>query len=605
MLNRVVTYSIIVLFLLGGCGITPKPDGTVKPPVDPVKKAEQLEIEGHYREAAQEYIRLAGQSHQPAQQGYQLLAVENFLRAGLLSEAKAELAQIDFAKSYKLEIPRELAQAWIDLAEKRANEAMQRLARIENPASLPTARRLVYYELHAQALAGIGKVVEAARERVMLDKILQVEQADTMQLEKNRQALWASLNALSENDLKALPQTPGDTLAGWVTLALVAKAVSPRHLKQSIDNWQLRFPDHPAMQSIVKGLIQNAELSKTTKIVLLVPLDGDFKGQATAVRDGFQAAFYHQRDQQPGKFTVDVSVERASVNDILQVYDRVVASGVDFIVGPLEKNALDKLASSRTQLPVPTLGLNYLTIPANTGNLYQFGLSPEDEAEEAAKQAWADGHRSTVVLFPEGDWGQRVANAFQARWISQGGKIVRTKYYGNDLQTTVRQLFTFDESVDMAFVVAFPQHGRLIRAFFRKYYTVRDLPIYSTSSVYSGIPDPKNDRVLEGFKFPDMPWIISPSPAAAQLQVTLQKHYPDMLEAYKRLYALGIDAYQILPELPRLTTQQWQGQSGLLFMDKQGAIHRKLIWAHFVDGIPALLKEQASFIERAIVLLTF
>jgi len=95
--------------------------------------------------------------------------------------------------------------------------------------------------------------------------------------------------------------------------------------------------------------------------------------------------------------------------------------------------------------------------------------------------------------------------------------------------------------------------------------------------------------------FVDMPWIVSPDDYAKQLQTSLKQSFPDIHDTVqlKRLYAFGVDAYQLLSQLRQENVQpftQTQGQTGELVMDNIGAIHRqKLRWAKFVNGVPQLL----------------
>jgi hypothetical protein len=58
------------------------------------------------------------------------------------------------------------------------------------------------------------------------------------------------------------------------------------------------------------------------------------------------------------------------------------------------------------------------------------------------------------------------------------------------------------------------------------------------------------------------------------------------------LYALGIDAYRMIPYIGKLSLQDtavYHGETGDLYMNKDGRIQRKLLWARFVNGAPALL----------------
>ena len=70
------------------------------------------------------------------------------------------------------------------------------------------------------------------------------------------------------------------------------------------------------------------------------------------------------------------------------------------IIGPLEKQHVARL-HSETALPVPTLALNNVEGSSSYSNLlYQFALSPENEAVQIAERAWQDGHRYAAILSP-------------------------------------------------------------------------------------------------------------------------------------------------------------------------------------------------------------
>jgi outer membrane PBP1 activator LpoA protein len=61
----------------------------------------------------------------------------------------------------------------------------------------------------------------------------------------------------------------------------------------------------------------------------------------------------------------------------------------------------------------PLLALNFLpTDRPAPERFYQFALSPEDDARAVARYIGASGRRHGVVIVPEGDWGTRVAAAF-------------------------------------------------------------------------------------------------------------------------------------------------------------------------------------------------
>jgi outer membrane PBP1 activator LpoA protein len=59
-----------------------------------------------------------------------------------------------------------------------------------------------------------------------------------------------------------------------------------------------------------------------------------------------------------------------------------------------------------------------------------------------------------------------------------------------------------------------------------------------------------------------------------------------------RLYALGIDSFNVIPELNRLRRNEFssfQGETGLLYLDVNDRLLRRLVWAQFVAGKPKVL----------------
>ena len=65
-----------------------------------------------------------------------------------------------------------------------------------------------------------------------------------------------------------------------------------------------------------------------------------------------------------------------------------------------------------------------------------------------------------------------------------------------------------------------------------------------------------------------------------------------MFDRYARLYAFGVDAYVMVPQLGRLRAQpslELPGETGWLSIDENSQIRRRLQWAKFVEGLPELL----------------
>lgn len=355
--------------------------------------------------------------------------------------------------------------------------------------------------------------------------------------------------------------------------------------------------------------------SQPQKIALLLPLQGQFGASAQAIRNGFLAAYYN--DKQNNAAVPDVVVLDTSMQDVRNVYEQAVSQGANFVVGPLTKEQVSELASSNN-LPVPTLALNTLnTNQAVPNNMYFFSLSPRDEAIQAAEKARQDGHHNAIIIAPATPWGQGVANAFAQQWQSQGGSVVGNLAFTHEqnLSTDIGNLLQVDKSVrssqgfkkaikekvplndlhrqdfDMVFVVASPAQARLIRPLL-KFYFAGNVPVYATSSIYSGQPSPMHDRDLDGIMFCDMPWILNSSqlsPNLAAIKSRIIALWPGSYQSYPKLYAMGIDAYNLVQNFNRLGNSPQSalpGATGNLYLSGSHEISRQLPWARMQDGVP-------------------
>ncbi len=579
MLIRTLTL-LFILFSFGCSQQVPKTD--IKPTVTDkiqtaIQAAKKQETQGDYKKAAQTYLQIAAQTNPPTQQGYQLSAIKAFLKAEQFKEAKAQLATLDVSQSFGLEIPMELVHIQIDLVEKRPTKAWKRLQAIESSALSEPSLQMEYKQLHAEALAAKGNLSEAMREWMELSKSAV---SDPVVLRENHKSLWRGLSSHKESNLKKVLQKEQDgIISRWITLALSTKTAQQR---ASINNWKLRFPKHPATQHVIPRLLQDLpKLTPPQQIALLLPLSSRFADRVKVIKNGFFAA----AEKSASKVTIKVQDVNAA--NVLEAYQKAVDDGADFIVGPLEKNALEVLANSQPQLPVPTLALNHLQTAVTTGNLYQFSLSPEDEAVAVANRALLDGHNTALVIVPEGAFGKRISAAFKTALEEQGGKVVAQQSYGENFKTPISKALRRSMAVDMVFLLAFPNMAPEISPLIKS--RLKNVPIYSTSHLYNGTPNPKENASLNGIRFADMPWILEPDEDARQWQRTLKKE----MKKYRRLFALGIDAYTLVPLLQQLSQKEWQGQSGHLFVNSQGFIHRdQFSWGHFVGGKARLLDEE-------------
>jgi outer membrane PBP1 activator LpoA protein len=240
--------------------------------------------------------------------------------------------------------------------------------------------------------------------------------------------------------------------------------------------------------------------------------------------------------------------------------------------------------------------------------LFQFSLSPEDEARQAADRAWSEGLRSPIVLTPADDWGDRLQQAFIQRWTELGGLVVdQDRYDPNEVDHTkiIRRLMGYRErqvegkrkpqperrtDIDFIFIVAKPEQAQQIRPQLL-YFLAGDLPIYATSHAWRGHLTAQQARDMAGIQVPEIPWLATDDSMDPLSQAALSRLLPASTTAYAPLYAMGIDAYQLLPHLNRLQsgpTESLPGKTGILSLNERHQVLRQMIWLR-IDKVPQVL----------------
>ncbi|TXH68043.1 MAG: penicillin-binding protein activator [Thiothrix sp.] len=292
---------------------------------------------------------------------------------------------------------------------------------------------------------------------------------------------------------------------------------------------------------------------------------------------------YQGMQDQGSQFgTVTTSTQYATTAaTVLSQYQQAVSDGADIILGPLDKEALDVLLASNT-LTVPVLSLNYTTEGQSSPALYQFGLSPEDEARQVASFTTSRGLRQALVLVPDSQWGNRLAEAFTAAYQAAGGQVVSSVAYPNstskDYLTTLQAALANSSGAQIVFLGASPTQARLMKPLLQA--QAPELPVYATSHVFSGRLEKTKDADLEGIIYTEIPFVLQ----------SLQQGRLDTLK-YPRLYALGMDAVTIAKSLPALTqNQRLQGHTGEISLSANRLIQRRLVMATFKDGLPTILE---------------
>ena len=474
---------------------------------------------------------------------------------------------------------------------------------LQRLGELSVEQQVRTHTVRARALEADGQTMAAISERVFVGPLLQ-----GAELSANNDAIWALVAALPPEQLQS---TANDDVGGWLSLARAVKGAGTLEQQQAaIDSWKAQNPKHPAAVQLPATLAQLRALTSEplTKIALLLPQEGPLAAVAKALREGFMAA--HYQAQQAGQNPPSIQVfDSSRLTSMDEFYRQAKAAGVQLVVGPLEKPLVKQL-NGREQLPITTLALNYSDAGAEgPPQLFQFGLSAEDEAREVARRAWADGKRSAVAMVPKGEWGDRVLDAFRQSWQAKGGTLIAAEHVDQPvaLAQQVAELFQLRNSegrakrlqstvgadvaaqpsrrqdIDFMFLAATPQQAQQIKPTMVFQYA-GDVPVYATSHLFTNSNDQAQYMDLNGVRFCETPWLLNANDPL-RLQVIAQ--WPQAAGSLGRLYAMGVDAYRLAPRLGQLKTlpeSRIDGLSGSLGMNPARRIERQLPWAEFVDG---------------------
>jgi outer membrane PBP1 activator LpoA protein len=572
-------------------------------PQDKQEHAARLVHEGKHAEAAQLYADLSVQL--PAESdNYQLLSAEQWVAAGNVAAAKQALAQVSPEARTKLATPRALVAAEIAYGENDPARAIRELDQIPVPTSPEQAQN--YYWIRGRSAFLTGHPVEGVRALVERERHI----SDPAALRANRDELLSRVRTAAERGapMKAPPKTDPVVL-GWLELGPVAVEVerNPARAASALDAWKRQFPAHPANTSALSTAQTQIAVATEypNQIALLLPLSGRAEAFGVAVRDGFIAAYLQQNAaSRPHLKIYDVAAE-----SVASAYNRAIADGAGFVVGPLFKDevaAVAPVTGGRT----PVLALNFLgETVAPPKDFYQFALLPEDEARMVARRMVADGRLNGVAIVPSGEWGTRVAAAFAEELKSLGGTVLDSGRYDpsqvdfSDVIKSVMQLKATrvekgekpeppTHRSDAAFIFVAASTAGTARLILPqlKYNYSGDVPVYSTSDSFD--PDANANSDIDGMLFPDMPWMISNDPVTTQIRDSVRAAWPARTARRDRLYAFGFDAYRLVPGLRTNTpaaSSNIAGVTGKLHLDQQNKIRRDLDWAQIRSGAPFVL----------------
>ena len=567
------------------------------------------------------------------------LAIEDYANA----EVQAELLGIERLDSEQ-QAMYDLARGRIALGFRDNLTALSFLQQVKASPLINDDNRALALHAMADAQIAMGRDVDAIISLLTRDPLL--EDVEEQRMNQQRMLnLLRNLDTTSQSTLRQAATRNGldpNLVSGWLQFAEVSRL--PTSDQQSaLVSWRNSYPIHPALEELVGGISQ-LSLETFDHVAMLLPISSRFGTAAQAFYDGFVDA--QRADRNIYKPTVSLHDIGEDVGMVDFHYRSAMAEGADFVVGPLGKDAVNRMLDGGVPL-LPTLVIGDVEYQYASPDLYGISLSPEPEAVQVAERAFADGHRQAAVFRSAGDWGNRAANAFTRRWEQLGGLVVATGSFPDsieDYSRIIQRLLEINQSVsrekvlsaqlgtnleftprrrddiDMMFFAGNARQARLLVPQFR-FYQALNLPIYGTSSLFAGDLNPALDADLNGVIFGDMRWMVdirytNPDEAiqidppastsdAGDGAVVAQESAPEpalppvrrrpepiakgpySFSPLDRLYALGMESYYLVPRLGALRDQDWQRYNGQAFnatVDIDGNVVRELDWATFEKG---------------------
>ena len=621
---RTKTLPSVFLISLVACACS---TGSVQPTDDALRPSYELAAEDRIQAlhaaapltVVREYDQLAADSKSAADQQYfRLKAIETLFLNGYSQRALIRLQRIQSPLANQpLVHYLSILEAFGANAQGRPSLALRRLPK--DQASLPTNLKILATNVAARAYSALDDSEQALLAQVRLEQYLAQEE----DIYRNQEAIWAILQDIPNPQLQKLAGLGyGSIYQGWIDLAKAFYSTrrSSEKLPRAIADWQLRYPSHPATQRLAQQLLENNAISQTiiTQIGLLLPLSGKLADLGNVVQNGILAAYYHSDRLNKPEIRV---YDSAQDIDIWNLYTQAVDEGAQAIIGALNKNTLTQLAN-RPRLPVPTIGLNYLSDAnhAEVANLIQFGLLPEDEAHEAAHFAIQQGYSRALAMVPNNAWGKRLLVAFRQRFTELGGTLLTHETFSekaNDfsipiksltnlrysqarhtkLQNTIGKQVKFEPQIrndaDFIFLAASNKLAQQIKPQLN-FHHAGHLPVLSTSRANLVDGEDKINRDMDGLFICDIPWMLDTQDHHSTLFEDVNALWPQN-NSLSRLYALGIDAYNLIPHLQEMHNNPsvvYNGQTGRLVLNQQSRIRRHLRWVEYVGGQPQLLPEQ-------------
>lgn len=509
------------------------------------------------------------------QQTYRLLAIRKLLDENKLVEAQNMFTEVTPVLNPLQRTEFNLLSAQLAALQKQDAQAKGLLNQV-SVATLSQSQAGRYYKIAAKIAENQRDVIEAVRARVMMDNYL----TDTRARQENNDVIWAMLRNTNRGKLENTAVNAGEIgLAGWLALVLTynQNISNPSQLPQAINNWKAQYPNHSAALLLPTELqnVTSFQQTNVSSVALLLPLSGEGKIFGDMIKQGF--------DDARGSDSIAVRTFDTDTAPVETLISQAKQQGAQAIVGPLLKNRVDEMLQSPEINNINVLALNSTPNVRAIAQVCYYGLSPEAEARSGADRIYRDNFTQVIVSAPQGDFGQRSADAFAQRWQQITNTDADVRYYNQPLDIvaalenigavqgkalyilgTAEQLLEAKQALDNAGLSG-------------------QVAIYSSSRSNSPNNGAEFRLAMEGVKFSEIPLLADEeSDIFKKAESLAQSDYSMM-----RLYAMGSDAWMLsnkFNELRQVPGYRISGLTGTLSAGTNCNVEREMTWLQYRNG---------------------
>ncbi|MBT1728856.1 penicillin-binding protein activator [Enterobacter quasimori] len=433
-LRKKATRSVPLLLaalIFAGCG-TQAPDQTA------------AHMQGSAQADSGFYLQQMSQSSNDTKTNWQLLAIRALLKEGKTQQAAELFNQLPQDLNDDQRREQGLLSAELKVAQKDYAAAKKILGDLDVGA-LDKNQQARFWQ------AGI--TAEQGRPSLTLLRALIAQEpllagADK---QKNIDATWQALASMTPEQAQTLViNADENVLQGWLDLQQMwfNNRSDPTMLKAGITDWQTRYPQNPGAKMLPTQLVnvQNFKPASTSKIALLLPLNGQAAVFGRTIQQGFEAA-KNGTTAVSGSAVPAQSAQAANVSDVVSP-SAAETSDLTAAQAPAQ-GTMQNPVTAPTTPPAATPAPEAVEAPAETqapvtAEQPQPQAAPAEQQPAAQPQAVATTSANPSAELKIYDTTAQPLDQVLAQVQKDGASIVVGPLLKNDVETLIKSNTTLN-----------------------------------------------------------------------------------------------------------------------------------------------------------------